>query len=75
VAVAGPCALTPTRTAWNRSVSWDSKCKQFASKQWYVENSNCSIAGMTEFKDVVSEEEKIVAITRIVLNLMKQNGH
>jgi hypothetical protein len=30
---------------------------------------------MTEFNDAVSEEDKIVAITKIVLNLMKQNGH
>jgi hypothetical protein len=29
----GPCALTPTRTVSNRSVSWGSKCKQFASIQ------------------------------------------
>jgi hypothetical protein len=27
---------------------------------------------MTEFNDAVSEEEKIVAITKIVLNLMKK---
>jgi hypothetical protein len=30
---------------------------------------------MTEFNGVVSEEEKIVAITKIVSNLMKQNDH
>jgi hypothetical protein len=30
---------------------------------------------MTEINDAVSEEEKIVAITKIVLNLMKQDGH
>jgi hypothetical protein len=30
---------------------------------------------MTQFNDAVSEEDKIVAITKIVLNLMKQNGH
>jgi hypothetical protein len=30
---------------------------------------------MTEFNGAVSEENKIVAITKIVLNLMKQNGH
>jgi hypothetical protein len=29
----------------------------------------------TGFKDAVSEEEKIVAITKIVLNLMAQNDH
>jgi hypothetical protein len=29
---------------------------------------------MTEFNGVVSKD-KIVAITRIVLNIMKQNGH
>jgi hypothetical protein len=28
---------------------------------------------MAEFKGAVSEEEKIVAITKIVLNLMKSN--
>jgi hypothetical protein len=30
---------------------------------------------MTELNSAVSEEEKIVAITKIVLNLMKHNGH
>jgi hypothetical protein len=30
---------------------------------------------MTEFDGAVSEEDKIVAITKIVLSLMKQNGH
>jgi hypothetical protein len=30
---------------------------------------------MTEVNCAVSEEQKIVAITKIVLNLMKQNGH
>jgi hypothetical protein len=30
---------------------------------------------MTEFNGDVSEEDKIVAITKIVLNLMKHNGH
>jgi hypothetical protein len=30
---------------------------------------------MTELNGAVSEENKIVAITNIVLNLMKQNGH
>jgi hypothetical protein len=30
---------------------------------------------MTELNGAVSEESKIVAITKIVLNLMKQNGH
>jgi hypothetical protein len=30
---------------------------------------------MTEFSGDVSEEEKIVAITKIILNLMKQNDH
>jgi hypothetical protein len=30
---------------------------------------------MTEFNGGVSEEDKIVAITKIALNLMKQNGH
>jgi hypothetical protein len=29
----------------------------------------------TEFNGAVSEEEKTVAITKIVLNLMKHNGH
>jgi DNA replication initiation complex subunit (GINS family) len=29
----------------------------------------------TEFNGAVSEEDKIVAITKIVLNLMNQNGH
>jgi hypothetical protein len=30
---------------------------------------------MTEFNGAVSEEDKIVAITKIVLNLMKQDDH
>jgi hypothetical protein len=30
---------------------------------------------MTELNGAVSEENKIVAITKLVLNLMKQNGH
>jgi hypothetical protein len=30
---------------------------------------------MTEINGAVSEEDKIVAITEIVLNLMKQNDH
>jgi hypothetical protein len=30
---------------------------------------------MTEVSGALSEEEKIVAITKIVLNLMIQNGH
>jgi hypothetical protein len=30
---------------------------------------------MTEVNGAVSEEDKIVAITKIVLNLMNQNGH
>jgi hypothetical protein len=30
---------------------------------------------MTEFSGAVSEEAEIVAITKIVLNLMKHNGH
>jgi hypothetical protein len=30
---------------------------------------------MTEFSGAMSEEDKIVAITKIVLNLMKQSGH
>jgi hypothetical protein len=30
---------------------------------------------MTEFNGAVLEEAKIVAITKIILNLMEQNGH
>jgi hypothetical protein len=30
---------------------------------------------MTEFNCAVTEEDKMVAITKIVLNLLKQNGH
>jgi hypothetical protein len=30
---------------------------------------------MTEYNGAVSEEDKIVAITKIVLNLLKQDGH
>jgi hypothetical protein len=30
---------------------------------------------MTEFNGAISDKDKIVAITTIVLNLIKQNGH
>jgi hypothetical protein len=30
---------------------------------------------MIEFKGAVSEEEKTMAITKMFLNLIKQNGH
>jgi hypothetical protein len=30
---------------------------------------------MTEFNSAVTDEEKTVAITKIALNLMKQNDH
>jgi hypothetical protein len=30
---------------------------------------------MTEFRGAVSEQDKILAITKIVLNLMNQNAH
>jgi hypothetical protein len=30
---------------------------------------------MTEFNGAVSEEDKIVAITKTLLNLLKQDGH
>jgi hypothetical protein len=30
---------------------------------------------MTEFNGAVSERDKLMAITKIVLNLMQQNGH
>jgi hypothetical protein len=30
---------------------------------------------MTKLNGAVSEEDKIVAITKIVFNLMKENGH
>jgi hypothetical protein len=30
---------------------------------------------MTKFKGALSEENKIVVITKIVLNLIKENGH
>jgi hypothetical protein len=30
---------------------------------------------MAEFKGAVSEEDEIVAITKIVLSFMKQDGH
>jgi hypothetical protein len=30
---------------------------------------------MTEFNGAVSEEDRIVAITKIILNVMKENGH
>jgi hypothetical protein len=30
---------------------------------------------MTEFNGALSKEDKIVAITKIMLNLMNQNGH
>jgi hypothetical protein len=30
---------------------------------------------MTELNDTVSEEDKIVAITKVVLKIMNNNGH
>jgi hypothetical protein len=30
---------------------------------------------MTELNGAVMEEQKVVAITRLVFNLMKENGH
>jgi hypothetical protein len=30
---------------------------------------------MTEFRGAVSEQDKLLAITKIVINLMNQNGH
>jgi hypothetical protein len=69
------CGIEPVGS-WTkvRSVRLGCNCKQPTSGQ-YVESSNCSTANMTEFNSAVSEEEKIVAITKIVLNLMKQNDH
>jgi hypothetical protein len=46
-----------------------------STSRQYGESCNCSTAIMTEFNAAVSDENKIVAITKIVLNLMKQNGH
>jgi hypothetical protein len=70
----GPCPLTQTRTASYRSVgaphvnSLPLDCSMLrivtAVQQF-----------MTEFKGAVSEEEKTVAIRKIVLNLMKQDDH
>jgi hypothetical protein len=54
----------------NRSVSLGYKCKQFVSGQNVESSSNGSTAD-----GAVLEEAKILAITKIVLNLMEQNGH
>jgi hypothetical protein len=37
--------------------------------------AHCGTANYKEFNGAVSEEDKIVALTKIVLNLMNQNGH
>jgi hypothetical protein len=47
---------------------------------WPLDNSMMRIVTvvqqlMTEFSGAVTEEKKIVVITKIVLNLMKQNDH
>jgi hypothetical protein len=55
-----------TKMAASRSVSTDSNCKQFDSRQ-HGQDSNC----MTEFNDAVSKEAKIKAISKIVLTLME----
>jgi hypothetical protein len=57
--------------ALNMAVSSGYKWKQSAYRQY----DECSTAVMTEFNGVVLEEGKIVAITKTVLYLMKQNGH
>jgi hypothetical protein len=71
----GPCGLTPTRTADNKSVSSGPKCKQFFSGQNVESSSNGIQQIMTQFNGAVLEEAKILAITKIVSNLMEQNGH
>jgi hypothetical protein len=68
----GPCALTATRTANNKSVSWGSKCKQFC---FLLRTVIVVQQFMTESNGAVSEEKKIVVIIKIILNLLKQNDH
>jgi hypothetical protein len=70
VAVAAP---SPIKSTTNRSVSPGQQCKRFTSGQ-HVQSGNCCTADYEEFIGAVSEEQKILAITKIVLNLMKQNG-
>jgi hypothetical protein len=63
----------PNTAARNRSVSSGSKCSQTLDNMLIVVTVVQQI--MTDFNGAVSEEDKIVAITKIVLNLMKLNGH
>jgi hypothetical protein len=63
----GPSALTPTRTAENKSISLplDNILRTVVTVVRHF---------MTEFNGAVLEESKLVAITKIVLNLMEQIG-
>jgi hypothetical protein len=70
-----PCGFAPTRTADSRSVSSGPKCKQFASDKMLKIVVMVVQQIMTELNSAMVEKDKIVAITKIVLNLMKQNGH
>jgi hypothetical protein len=70
----GLCTPTPAQSAANRSVSQAPNVNsQPLENMLRVVTVVQQI--MTEFSDAISEEDKIVAITKIVLNLIKQNGH
>jgi hypothetical protein len=82
VAVAAPDAVEPRVSAPLPQQSQQPKGQSFRAQ-----NVNSEVLDnmlrvvtvvqqiMTEFNGAVSEEDKIVVITKIVLNLMKQNGH
>jgi hypothetical protein len=40
-----------------------------------IKNRHCSAQNLTELIEAVSEEDKIMVITKMVLSLMKQNGY
>jgi hypothetical protein len=79
-----PVAHTPTEVKFSTSVSGQ---QQNAGQSVRAQTVDSQPFGnmlrvvtalqqiMTEFNGAVSEEDKIVAITKIVLNLMNQNGH
>jgi hypothetical protein len=71
----GPCGLTPTRTAENRPVSSGPKCKQFLSGQMLKVLVMVIQQIITESNSAVLEEAKIVAITKVALNVIEHNGH
>jgi hypothetical protein len=77
VAVADPGAVEPTPQQRQQSTGQSVRAQNVNSEP--LDNMLRVVTVvqqiMTEFNCAVSEEDKIVVITKIVLNLMKQNGH